>query len=72
MTYNPSPAPRGLLDIRAFDASIRQSAASLGGLIGGVIGGMGADELLPSRKTLGTGLLNSFKAYGKDPFYGMP
>jgi hypothetical protein len=28
--------------------------------------------ILPSREAFGRGLLNSFKAYGKDPFYGMP
>jgi len=27
MTYNPSPAPRGLLDIRAFDNAIRDRAS---------------------------------------------
>jgi hypothetical protein len=39
---------------------------------GGIIGGWAADGLLPSREAFGRGLLNSFKAYGKDPFYGMP
>lgn len=39
---------------------------------GSIIGGWAADGLLPSREAFGRGLLNSFKAYGNNPFYGMP
>jgi hypothetical protein len=47
-------------------------AAPIGAVLGGLAGGFAAGEFLPSREAFGRGLLNSFKAYGKDPFYGMP